>query len=226
MFRHYDEAIKEFLTRKMPNGATVPIVGPVPPQKAFASMRELLKDDPRVKKDPRFIPLPIISFNRLSPEFAQYRYQGANLRALSYSDDANKTTVAERPMPWDIPYTVEIWAEKEDDGLFLLEAYQRQWRRPYAYIDVWHGEPFGNYRIGIAAPSVEDNSLIETDGADREIRFTLSFTVEAFMTFPAKWIPTVRQVVYEEDVSNRPLSQPDDIDQHIIPFDVIGEETK
>jgi hypothetical protein len=227
MFRHYDTAMKEFCTRKMPGGSEVPVVGPVSPLRAFAAMNLLLKDDPRVKKDPRFIPLPFISFDRLNPILAQERYNTAEFRKLRYSDDMNSTLNATRQMPYDIPYAIEIWAEKEDDAVYLLEGFIRRWRRPLASIKVWHGEPFGDWNIYMAPPMIVDNSIKSPDKGDREIRYTLTVTLEGFMTFPAYKVPTVRGIGINYEASNKPLSDPDDIvtETQVITNEV-GEETQ
>lgn len=213
MIRSYDEAMKEFLTISMVTRSRrklqVPIVGPVPPHRAFARMRDLISDDPRAIKDDKFIPLPFISFSRHTPEYANDRDQRARLRNLGYKDGGNIVYAADRFTPWDIPYQVDIWTEYVDDAVFIVEGYMRRWRDPIHRIEVWHGEPYGFTKVGIHKPDLVDNSDLEPEDTDRLTRFSLTMVVEGYLTFPADEVKSVRRVDIVGQLNSTPNSDPD-----------------
>lgn len=209
MYRHYDEAVKEFLKVKL-KGSPVPIVGPVNPSRAFARVRDIHKDDPRVISDDKYTPLPFISFMRMDALFAQERFHRANLRKIKYNENANSVLGARRPMPYDLPYQVDIWAEYEDDLILLTESYLRRWRGPMKFLDVWHGEPYGDYKIGMPTPEVRDLSELESDDQNRMLRMALSFTLQGCLSFPAEEVPTVREILTQVAIANNPNTVADD----------------
>lgn len=209
VLRSYDEAFKDFVKVKL-NGKDVPIVGPVGPLRAFARVRDLLKDDPRVVKDDKFIPLPFISFNTMTPTENMSRFRRGVLRKITYSPDANVCTEGDPPSPYDIPVQIEIWAEFADDARYIVEAFLRKWRnQPMKAIEVDHGPVWGVFNVYAHKPDIIDNSDLESEEADRLMRFTLTTTVEGFISDPTRDIKTVRQERVIASVARDPLTKPD-----------------
>lgn len=193
ILRSYDLAFKDFLTVKLKD-KVVPIVGPVTPLRAHARVRDLLKDDPRVKQDDKFVPLPFISFKSMEPVENLERFRRAPIRKISYAPDGNSCTVGDPPYPYDIPFQIEIWTEYADDAKYLVEAILRKWKNlPIKGIGVDHGPPWGVFNVYANRPEVIDNSDLESDDADREMRYTLTTTLQGFISDPAKDVKTVRK---------------------------------
>ncbi len=224
MFKAYDTAMKEFLQVKL-KGKDVPLVGPVPPHRARARMQDLLKEDPRAKKDDKFVPLPFISFTRMKPVYAQERFSRADLRKLDYTKGGNRTLMARRPMPYDLSYQVDIWCEFEDDMTTLTEAYLRRWRGPIRNIEVWHGEPFGNYKIAASITDINDNSQLESDDEDRLLRTMITITLEGFLSFPATEVPTVRRIEGVAQVPHAPNTDPNTYEELLFTYTDGEDET-
>lgn len=226
MFRAYDEAVAKFVTRKM-GDEFVPLVGPISPLRAFGAFNEILKNNkvPDAIKNDRFVPLPFMSFDRLDPIYDQSRFSRADVRKLAYSPDGNKSATGRRPNPFNIPYQVEIWAEKESDGLFLWEAMLRRWRGPKASIVVNHGTPWGDWKVWMDVPRMRDTSVKESEKKDREIRYTVDLVVEGFLSFPVDWVPTVRRVSVHEQQAPHPNTEPTVVDDMIVSYDGVILET-
>lgn len=214
MYRQYDSAVLEFCKIKL-NGVEVPAIGPLPPQRAWARMSEILKGkDPRTNQDPTFIPLPIISIIRLPEQPNMERFRRADVtRKLKYSDDMNSCSVGESPMPYDIPYQVDIWAYNADDFFTIREAFMRKWRNQVKAIPVDHGPPLGIFNVYAKYTNGVDNSDFESEESDRALRFTFTFTVEGFLAFPTREVKTVRKTVFKAVLSNQPLTKPESTDE-------------
>lgn len=216
ILRSYDLAFKDFLTIKFKD-KVVPVVGPVTPLRAYARVRDLLKDDPRVEADDKYIPLPYISFRSLEPVENLERFRRAPIRKITYAHDGNSCTVGDAPYPYDIQFQVEVWTEFADDARYIVEAIIRKWKsQPLKAIEVDHGPPWGVFNVYAHRPDIIDNSDVESDDADREMRFTLTTTVEGFISDPAKDVKTVRETRIYANVSNNPLTKPDSTVEELI----------
>jgi hypothetical protein len=191
MLPAYDKVLKEFFSLKL-NGKPVPIVGPVNPLRAFASMRTLMEKQGQKITDDRFVPLPFISIYRMPPSQNLNRFRRADLRKLRYSDDMNIVEQSRMPFPYDIPYQIDIWCRYEDDLVTLIEGCMRKWRGPVTYVDVDHGNPHGKYKVGVFFEGAMDNSELESDDRDRDLRYTINLNVEGFLSFPSRRVKTVR----------------------------------
>jgi hypothetical protein len=212
----YDEAMRRFVSVKM-NGTVVPLVGPVTPDRAFAYMRNLMKESGQIITDDRFVPLPFMSFYRMQHTPNQSRFSRADVRKTHYSDDDNITGVARRPFPYDIPYQIDVWCRFEDDFNYIIEALDRKWYGlPHAYVDVDHGDVWGVHSIAVTWDGAQDTSDLESDDGDRILRYTLSCTAEGFMTFRPKKVKTVRDIQIRVSTNATPHTKPESFDDSLI----------
>lgn len=211
--------MREFFTVRM-SGKQVPLVGPVTPDKAFASMKDLLnKEGGEGQKvtDERFVPLPFMSFYRMPHTPNLERFNRADVRKTHYSDDDNVTGVARRPFPYDITYQVDVWCRFEDDFNYIIEALDRKWDGlPMAFVEVDHGDVWGWWSIAVSWDSSTDNSVLESDDGNRMLRYTLTCTAEGFLTFRPKKVKTVRAIQLRVSTAAKPHTKPESFDDSLI----------
>jgi hypothetical protein len=199
-------------------GKEVPIVGPLPPQRAWARVEEFIRgEDGREREDPTFTPVPILSLIRFPEKFNGERYRGADVtRSLVYSDDLNSTTVGKSPMPYDLPYQLDIFCYHVDDLNFLREAFLRKWRTQVRSIQVDHGPPLNVFKVYAFLEKAQDNSILESEDNERLLRFTYTFTVQGFLAFPAELVKTVRDTRLTGVLTAEDLAKTDPEDEILL----------
>ena len=165
------------------------------PDRAFAEVRNILN---RNRRDPiRTIPYPWMSIYR--PEWTLDRSRW-NRNRVNFGNDINNdfNSRADWPLPYDIPYQIEVWARN---------------RTTRNLIEQWMAQQFDNFEFFLTADFTTVDPLIgekvipiEYDGFldtgewdpgepnDRSIRYTLNIKLRAWLWRPIIAVDTVKGV--------------------------------
>lgn len=139
--------------------------------------------------------LPAMVVTQLNWVRSDERYNPAKHRKLRWSEDLNLVSQAQHPLAYDIGYQLDIWAKFRDDANILLDLTLQKFPRKFAYLKVDLGDAWGVKRIPFLCKNVIDNTNLNYEGGDREVRFTVDFEMEAWMPLPIVDMRTVRKVI-------------------------------
>lgn len=163
------------------------------PRRAFAQMKDLLVRkgwlDPAAinKASYQMVPLPFASIMRMAPILAQDRFSPFTITKGLVDSEIKKIAKSRFPIPIDIPYQVDFWVRRKFTEARILEWLFSKLARQGVGLDEFTltvnlGSFFGNKLVTVAVGSFADNSSLEPDELDVDIRFTVDLTIKAWMT--------------------------------------------
>lgn len=224
------------------------------PTKALAAMSNVLRRKGWIKPgdigsdnmdydDWITVPLPFASIQRQDPTWDAER---ANVPFVyrKFLREGNAYRSTRFPLPFDITYNVDFWMRRK-----FTDAHIREWlmvqHSPIGaannelFLTAEFGEPWGNKIIPVTDLSYTDNSDLEPDeDSDRNLRFTLNFTLKAWVFPPPSTArPTVLRVITDvgpmslqnpnefQSTYDRIIGDPDDSVEQLLEEDPILFET-
>jgi hypothetical protein len=221
------------------------------PTKALASMSQILVEKGWVRPgnvgaagkdydDWVNVPLPFASIQRQDPEFDPERAR-IPFVYRKFARNGKRYISSRFPLPFDITYNVEYWMRRK-----FTDAHIREWlmvqHSPIGaspnelFLNAEFGLPWGTKMIPLQNLSYSDNSDLEPDEeSDRRLRFSLTFTLKAWIFPPAMepGVPMVLRVITDygpeshkykgefESVYDRHIYDPKDNVEHVLAEDPI-----
>lgn len=199
----YDHAMAKFLGEVfIQNDKPIPIVFATP-DRAYALIRkrfDLPKDQP--------IPLPFISLSQvgdIQSDPQRFLSKYIKLRNLGRDEDNSLLYTAQRPAPWNFTYTAELWMRTRAEAMAQRRNIASRFDEAIGttYITVDHGEPIGNKLIRLELTSCTDNSDLETADKNRSLRWSFTFTLYGWLTYPVE--KTHRVETINIDIKKMPV---------------------
>lgn len=190
----------EFLRASI-NGEKIPM-GFATPRREFGTQEEM---NPMEAGDvpvhgSKTIKLPSMVVQRLNWTLAENRMNYTRHRKIRWSDDLNLVTQAQHPIAYDIAYQLDIWTKYRDDANILTSAVIIKFPRRMASLQVDLGHPWGVKKVFLGITSVVDNTELESEDGDREVRMTIDLNLEAWMPLPPTDVRTVRKVLADTQI--------------------------
>lgn len=198
--RQYDLGLQQFIVNGAPlvkDSTTVPVIFATP-DRAFSTMRELLKDKGIQTNDLKNVPLPFISIERstiLHDPMRQRSPFGARYQDILTSDTSTYT--AYFPRPYDIDYNIEVWSRNRE----TLNAYQywflAQFIAHEMFVDVDMrpiSEVWGTKIIPFENEGMRDLSNLSPDTENRILRFSLRLKAKAWILADVEEVKKVLQI--------------------------------
>ena len=180
------------------NGEKIPM-GFATPRREFGTQEELnpLPEDPLPIHGSKTVQVPSMVVQRLNWVLSDQRMNYGRHRKLRWSDDLNMVTQAQHPIAYDISYQLDIWTKFRDDANLLTSLTLVKFPRRKAALNIDLGYPWGVKKVYLIPAGVVDNTELETEDGDREVRMTLDFLLEAWLPLMPVDVRTVRKVVDE-----------------------------
>lgn len=207
--RIYDEAIKEWLLSMRFRNQTPNVVTSWM-SRHFSQKKDIQGD----KVQRSAMPYPMVSLgyggaivpdldrrnvndvyvlSRGAPTQANRAYWPVPGKEGSSKDDREAVLVFPFPLPYSIPYTIDLWTKTRQDWRFLSTAIMA--RFPYTdttYLNV-PIPGYGQKLIRLTLDSVDDTSDLETGEVDRVLRATISLTLHGWI-----WrVPKVKRTILQ-----------------------------
>jgi hypothetical protein len=134
--------------------------------------------------------LPVIAISRLSEEQDFKRFSPPHFEvARNYKNSLKRVELKYRPVPYNLSYTIDIWAEHKKDADFIQYSIQSRFN-PIATVYIADD--------GITMPmemffkGSTNNSDLEADAESKsEVMYQISLLVEGWLSLPSKITPTV-----------------------------------
>jgi len=195
MLRRYDAAVADLLSIAL-EGQKIP-VKISRPRVEFGTQTEMFPEraaEITSAMENHIAQLPAMVLTRLNWTLANNRFNPVLHRKLKWSDDLNMVSQSQHPLPYDIPYQLDIWTKFRDDANVLTELTLIKFPRRLRFLTVDFGKAWGSKRASLFAGQVVDNTMLEP-GPDRECRITIDFMLEAWLPLPVTSIRTVRKII-------------------------------
>ena len=185
---YYDRAVLTMFDALpvKPNGRPLRVVF-ASPERAFATAKEVWGDE---TGDARTSILPMLSIERQDINYDpdRYRPEKAKMRShiLGFQDETQETgNAASFPIPVDISYQADIWTRTRQTlnqiQLAIAQSILRH-RPAFLRIDlsnIW--EEWSDKIVPLETEGFSDNSSLEQEEEEREIRSTWSFTLKGWV---------------------------------------------
>ena len=168
----------------------------------FVPPDQALKDEraPRVDPATRRPQLPMVTMHRTELSFAWARaLHPLNARLGYTSDDILHIRTARQPLPIELTWQVDFWAERQREIQGLWERLALAFRGSYAYITVSIDEHWGSKYMPLFLDDGDDTSDIEVGEDAVYRRFTGTIRSECWLYDTANYgtVRTVRDVMME-----------------------------
>lgn len=171
------------------------------PRREFGTQEELNPlGGPDIPPRGKSVPLPSMTLQRMNWTLAENRMNYTRHRKVRWSDDLNLVTQAQHPIAYDIAYQLDIWTKYRDDANILTTTVLMRFPRRMAGLLVDLGHPWGVKKVFMGVTSVVDNSELETEDGDREVRMTIDLNLEAWLPLPPVDVRTVRKTLVDTRV--------------------------
>jgi len=202
-FHVQDEAIKAYFSNLMfPDKSTgfrnvsVKIAGGDKTILAWAQERK----NGRIK-------LPVLSINRDNEEYNVEKYSPPHHEMRRrYLDGGSKVELIYRPAPWNLNYSLQLWAERKTEAEYIKAQILQRFNGGSPPIAQWLVED--EYLSGnVDAFLLSSTNSSDIDVAPEElakVRFDFSIKVEAWLPLPTKIVPTVLGVTESMEISDDP----------------------
>jgi len=151
--------------------------------KAFSQKKELHSDE--TQKTPISLPMIAVSVGSIVPDTT--RRQVNNIRTFKdtgriyENDDKDFVYEIPWPIPISIPYQIDIWTKTRQD----LRALETAIISRFSYVDMMYLKAtfkgIGEQFLRITLDSVDDTSDLETGENERELRKTISTTMDGWI---------------------------------------------
>lgn len=199
--RAYDLAISKWLQGFPTNDEGGPsYVVTSTPDRAFSSMRELLKVKGRADKDIpiRSIPLPFISMYRVNSEFDPKRNRGyskINLAAVN-----GKVYQMKHPLPYTFDYRVEFWAKnqttmnvlQEYASLSFISGFEK-----FLSVDLSESGFYSDFQVPIVNNGTIFTGVEEPEQNHRVLREVLNIQLKGWLLNPIGSVGQVQQIIVD-----------------------------
>lgn len=210
----YDNCLQQLLeeiefNEKILDGKKPPVVQATP-DKAFATIREILKrNDTNTRPDVGNllnVPLPFVSFTRTTMTYDSSRFNAAPLRLLKAVRDIDQQPdmrakdyadvrfgSVQAPLPYIFTYQLDVWA-RNIKTLNLLAQWQMTANEhgEYLYREIDFKpvhDTYGTKWARITLNQFNDNSDLEPgDQRNRTLRYTATASVDAWLWRPVKTV--------------------------------------
>jgi hypothetical protein len=225
ILRIYDSAIFSFMKRKAEDSVPGHTVGchMATPDRPFGF--EVATDpetgDVDTDRVTSMLVTPQVTLTRVGINYDMRRNNTNVVRNLRTWDQQGKFSVmSEYPRPWNIEYQIDVYARLRNDAQNVL-YYWLYHTQPMALLLLDFSYPWGKKKIYTTWSQIVDNSDVESGEKLRYYRYTIPFTVEAYMfeafdgpsdiphawndiTAPTRRVRTVQKIRMEvrEETSN------------------------
>jgi hypothetical protein len=200
----YDQAVRDWLqgVEKLLGNDPLTVVFATP-QRAFATIQRMWAAKHGAERAAKLttLPYPVITVTRTAQRFAPERFQGfhAQFPRVQVSTDGMRAYNVVFPRPWDLDYQVDVLTRHRQTlnaiQMWLMEELTRETFLTIDFTSVWSG--YGTKEIPIRGLDLTDNSDLEPEEADRELRLTLSVTARGWLFLPPVPVPLVLKIVAE-----------------------------
>jgi hypothetical protein len=135
--------------------------------------------------------LPIIAITRTGHNFDEKRFSPAYLNWFKrHKNNGRRMEINSRPTPYNVDYTIDIWAEYKHDVEFINYAITSRFN-PVASFYLTDISDI-TYELFLKFNSGTDNSELETDAETRGKRlYQINIQAEAWLPLPSRIIPTI-----------------------------------
>jgi hypothetical protein len=217
----YDQALLTWVTDNLvplQEGRSVDVLVSTP-RKGFAEATTAVLADNRRRTLPRIV------IQRLDIINDPIRFNPNRIRRLGYCNppDQNKLISGKFPSPVNIPYQIDLWARFIKEMNIWEQYIMDVFASSYLYLkirpnDVWGDKSYITFLDG----PITDNSDLEPDEKERQIRKTLTFRSEAWIydeIFVPQFVVKRIQLNYKE--MDDTLLEID----HLPPIEIFGTGT-
>jgi hypothetical protein len=201
----YDQAVRswmESINSRTGVGTHLNVVIATP-DRAFATLERMWKKkytQERVEKL-KLAPYPIASIARMAHRYDPTRYRGrqTKFRRVTYSEDLHTTYNVLYPRPWDFDYQIELSAKNAQTmsllTLWLMEQATEEVFLRINFTPLW--KEWGVKLVAGDIPDITDNSDLEPDEKQRELRTTVSMTLHGWLFLPPEPVGVVLTIVQD-----------------------------
>lgn len=189
-YESYDRAFAEFIGNSLGKG-NVPIVFATP-DRARAQVARMLN-----LTRPEAVPLPYISISQVGDvTYDMHRAMPfkAEYRNVNISDDAKTSYNIPTPLPYDISYQVDYWSRTRYEAMRARRNLLLELGYLPKFIKVDLGDPFPTKIVELQFNGVTDNSILESGGEERVLRWTYSFVIKGWLPRPAYEVYLIHKI--------------------------------
>ena len=148
------------------------------------------------------IKVPSTTLVRLDSIFDYRRFTPAEWRGMRYSDDLTQVITARFPLPFNLIYQFEAWADTNHDLNRMQEHYMLKFPKPVWPLEISFPEPWGVHNVHLIEDNINNISVFEPGGdEERILRFAATITMEAWVPLPSEWKRTIMK--YGLDILNQ-----------------------
>ena len=137
------------------------------------------------------VQLPVISISRTGQKYNPNKFSPPYVPLRKRFVNAQKTRIAlaYRPAPWNVDYTLSIWAEHKRDAEFALYQILPRFN-PLAELRVSDDHSIGNVQM-IFNSSSDVSDKESTAEQYSKIKYEITYTAEAWLSLPEVVMPTI-----------------------------------
>lgn len=150
------------------------------------------------------IKLPVLSINRDNEEYNASKFSPPyHEMRRNYLDGHSKVELIYRPSPWDINYSMQLWAERKTEADYILAQILQRFNGGMAQWLAADEHLSGN----VDAFLLSSTNSSDIDVAPEElakVRYDFTIKVEAWLPLPTKIVPTVLGISESTVISDDP----------------------
>lgn len=137
------------------------------------------------------VQLPVISISRTSHSYNPEKFTppyGA-LRKKFVNKARSRVSLYYRPVPYNVDYTISIWAEHKRDAEYILYRILHRFN-PLAELRVSDEHTVGNVQMKLASSSDASDKEVPSEQYAK-VKYEVAYTAEAWLSIPEKTMPTI-----------------------------------